>query len=237
MGVLTMRIEALRNPPIAFAHRGAAVNEAPDSAAAYALAMRLGATGIESDLWLTRDGHPVLAATSRVRRGLRRFPIRDRDRDDLAEAVSDLQDLVDVADSGTHIHLTVRDPAAADAAVESLTLIGLGTRHLWLGSNQTAQLATWRTAWPDVGLVHSTRLAMLSAGPERHAAALSQAGISAVQMPYPDWTGGLTTLFHRFGIECFGWDAPHGRMLDELIRAGCDGISTIHIDRLVDALS
>jgi glycerophosphoryl diester phosphodiesterase len=236
MRALTIRIEPLRTPLIAFAHRGAAFSEAADSGAAYALAVRLGATGIETDLWITADGHPVLAATGSIRRGLRRHQIRDQSREELGDAVSDLDDLANVVGPHTHVLLTVRDSAAVSAAVERLGDREGGTGLLWLGSTDLVQLTSWRLDLPDVGLVYSTRLTALSGGPERHAAALSRAGVNAVQMPYADWTGGLTTLFHRFEVECFGWDAPHARMMNDLIRAGCDAISTVRIDRLSDAL-
>jgi len=236
MGALTIRIEPLRTPFIAFAHRGAAIHETADSAAAYGLAVRLGATGIETDLWITADGHPILAATGSVRRGLRRHHIRDRSREELGEAVADLDDLANAVGPHAHVLLTVRDSAAVSTAVQRLGDREGGGGRLWLGSSDLGQLESWRVDLPDVGLVHSTRLAALSGGPEWHAAALSRAGINAVRMPYADWTGGLTTLFHRFEVECFGWDAPHARMIKDLLRAGCDAISTVRIDRLSEAL-
>ena len=57
-------------------------------------------------------------------------------------------------------------------------------------------------------------------GPERRAAALADAGIDAVNLHHTDWTGGLTTLFHRFEVLAFGWDAQHARILDELLDSG-----------------
>ena len=74
-------------------------------------------------------------------------------------------------------------------------------------------------------------------GPEQRAAALAAAGIDAVNLHHRDWTGGLTALFHRFEVLCFGWDAQHGRILDGLLDAGIDAVYCDHVDRMVDALA
>ena len=63
------------DPPIAFAHRGASAHARPNTLEAFRLGLRLGATGLESDVWLTADGIPVLDHDGRVRHGVRRWPI------------------------------------------------------------------------------------------------------------------------------------------------------------------
>ncbi|MQA17795.1 MAG: hypothetical protein GEV09_28165, partial [Pseudonocardiaceae bacterium] len=50
----------MKTPPIAFAHRGARAHAPENTLEAFALALRLGATGLESDVWLTADGEAVL---------------------------------------------------------------------------------------------------------------------------------------------------------------------------------
>jgi glycerophosphoryl diester phosphodiesterase len=57
-----------------------------------------------------------------------------------------------------------------------------------------------------------------------------------VNLHASDWTGGLTTLFHRFGIVSFGWDAQHERVLDGLLDMGIDAVYSDHVDRMVAAL-
>jgi glycerophosphoryl diester phosphodiesterase len=56
-------------------------------------------------------------------------------------------------------------------------------------------------------------------------------------MHHTDWTGGLTTLFHRFELYAFGWDAQHTRILDAHLRMGIDGVYCDHVDRMVEALA
>ena len=74
-------------------------------------------------------------------------------------------------------------------------------------------------------------------GPERRAATLANEGIDGINMHHTDWNGGLIAMVHRFGVLAFGWDAHHGRQLDELLRMGCDAVYSDHPDRLADALA
>ena len=85
-------------------------------------------------------------------------------------------------------------------------------------------------------LVDSTRLRRIKEGPERRAATLAEAGVDAINMHATDWTGGLTTLFHRFERLAFGWDAQFDRVLADAAGDGVDGVYSDHVDRMVDAL-
>jgi glycerophosphoryl diester phosphodiesterase len=95
----------------------------------------------------------------------------------------------------------------------------------------------WRPIASDARLVDSTRIRRVREGPERRAAALADAGIDAINLHHSDWTGGLTTLFHRFNVMTFGWDAQFERVLDGLLDIGIDGVYSDHVDRMVDALA
>ena len=46
---------------------------------------------------------------------------------------------------------------------------------------------------------------------------------------------GLATLFHRFGILAFGWDAQFERLVADLLDAGLDAVYSDHVDRLTEA--
>ena len=75
--VVQQRLPSLLDPPIAFAHRGARAHAPENTLDAFELALRLGATGLESDVWLTADGVPVLDHDGVVRVGRREAPDRD----------------------------------------------------------------------------------------------------------------------------------------------------------------
>jgi glycerophosphoryl diester phosphodiesterase len=201
------------------------------------LALRLGATGLESDAWLTADGVPVLDHDGRVKVGLRSRPIGSVDRRALPAHVPTLEDLYAECGDAFELSLDVKDPAAAPAVAAVARAAGGGAPgRLWMAHPDWELLAAWREAMPDVRLVDSARLRAMRQGPERRAAQLSGAGIDAVNLHYAEWTGGLTTLFHRFGRLAFGWDAQHERILRSLVRMGIDGVYSDHVDRMVDVV-
>lgn len=229
-------VEPLRRPPIAFAHRGGRAHAPENSLEAFRRALDLGATGLETDAWLTADGAVVLDHDGVVRRGMRRRSLRDVDRADVADLPT-IDDLYEVAGPGVEVSVDVRDDEAAGPTVESARRADPGApKRLWLAHDDWHVLKEWRPLYPDVHLVDSTRLRAVKEGAERRAASLAEAGIDAVNLHYTEWTGGLTTLFHRFGVLAFAWDAQHERIIRDLARMGIDGVYGDHVDRLVGVL-
>jgi glycerophosphoryl diester phosphodiesterase len=98
-------------------------------------------------------------------------------------------------------------------------------------------LSALRAIDEDVRLVNSTRLHRIKEGPERRAANLAARQIDAVNLHHTDWTGGLTTLFHRFQRVCFGWDMQFEHQMRPALRMGIDGVFSDHVDRMVDAFT
>ena len=130
------------------------------------------------------------------------------------------------------------DPAAVDAVVEVARAAGAGAvARLWLCHGDWHTVAGWRTRFPEVRLVDSTRMRSIKEGPERRAASLAGAGIDAINLHYSDWTGGHTTLFHRFGVLAFGWDAQLERVLDELLDLGIDGVYSNDVRAMTAAIA
>jgi glycerophosphoryl diester phosphodiesterase len=231
-------LQPLRVPPIGFAHRGASAHAPESTLEAFQLALRLGATGLEADAWRTADGEVVLDHGGVVRVGLRRRPVGDVAQSALPASVPTLGDLYGACGTGFELSLDLKDPAAAEAVVATARAGGGGALgRLWLCSPSWEEAASWRPLDPDVRLVDSTRLRRIKEGPERRAARLAEVGVDALNLHWSDWTGGLTTLLHRFGRFAFGWDAQHRRQLDELLSSGIDGVYSDHVDRMVDALA
>jgi glycerophosphoryl diester phosphodiesterase len=230
------RIPSLDRPPIAFAHRGARAHAPENTVEAFSLALRLGATGLETDVWVTADGVAVCDHDGLVGRRPRRRPIASLPRSELPDHVPDATDLLAVLDEGVHVSVDVKDPAAA---APLLHVLGgddpTALSRVWLCHDDHDLLLTWRELAPQVRLVDSTRLKRLDSGPERHAATLREKGIDAVNLHHTDWTGGLVTLFHRFGVRAWGWDAQHERILDGLFDMGIDAVFSDHVDRMVDS--
>lgn len=225
-------MEPLLRPPIAFAHRGARARARENTIEAFRLALELGATGLESDVWRTRDGALALDHDGVVRVGLRRRPIGAVDRDDLPPHVPTLEELFAACGTGYHLSLDVRDPEAAPAVVAAARGAGFDLRRLWLCHPDWRVVASWRALDPEVRLVDSTRLRRMREGPERRAAQLAAAKVDCVNLHHSDWTAGLVTLFHRFGVHAFAWDAQFERVIASLVRMGIDGVFSDHPDRL-----
>ena len=233
---MQQRLPSLLDPPIAFAHRGARAHAPENTIEAFNLALRLGATGLESDVWLTSDGVPVLDHDGVVRIRLRSRPIATLPRDQLPAHIPSLAEMIDACGRDYDLSLDVKDLASGPTVIDVVREVApalLG--RLWLCYPDWRQAAALRQADPDVRLVDSTRLARMKEGPERRAALLAEAGVDAVNLHHSDWTGGLTTLFHRFDRYTLGWDAQHERVLHELLRMGIDGVYSDWVDRMVDA--
>lgn len=229
--------DPLRDTPIGFAHRGARAHAPENTLEAFELAFQLGATGIESDVWLTADGIPVLDHDGVVGGWFRRRRIRDLRRDELPAHIPALADVFSSLGTDFEFSLDVKDPAAGDETVRvAMAADPTMPDRLWLCDDDVDRLLSWRAISPHVRLVLSTRMSRMDGGPERTAARLKWEGIDAVNLHHEEWTGGYVTLFHRFGIQAFGWDAQFDRVLDGLLTMGIDAVYSDHVDRLSDAL-
>jgi glycerophosphoryl diester phosphodiesterase len=238
MAGVQQRLPSLLARPIAFAHRGARAHAPENTLDAFVLALRLGATGLESDVWLTADGVPVLDHDGLVRSGRagRKRSVTTCRRDQLPEHVPALTDLLERCGSDYHLSLDVKH---AEAGPVVLAVVRESAPELlprlWLCQARLADSIELRHLDPDVRVVDSTRLTRLKEGPERRAATLAAEGIDAINMHHSDWNGGLTTLFHRFDRVTLGWDMQYEHILRPALRMGLDGVYSDHVDVMVDA--
>lgn len=233
-------MDALLHPPISFAHRGARSRRPDNTIEAFRLALDLGATGLESDAWVTEDGVVVLDHDGVVRRGpggLRRAAIADLPRKGLPPHIPSLEELYDACGTSFELSLDIKDPLAAEAVVDVARQLDGALEHLWLCSPSWEQAAEWRVLSDEIRLVDSTRLRKIKEGPERRAATLADRGIDAVNMHHSDWTGGLTTLFHRFERYALAWDCQHERVMVALLGMGIDAIYSDDVEPMVAVLA
>lgn len=231
---MATRIPSLRPEPVGFAHRGGRAHAPENTLDAFALGLRLGATGLETDAWLTADGAVALDHDGVIGR-LRRRAVATVERRMLPDHVPTLAELYETCGTQFELSIDVKDPEAAPAIVATARAAGALSR-LWLCHHDWQTVAAWRPLAPEIRLVDSTRLRRIKEGPERRAATLADAGVDAINMHHSEWTGGLTTLFHRFGRFCLGWDAQYERPLVQLVDMGIDGVFSDHVDRMVDAI-
>lgn len=71
--------------PLLLGHRGDSANHAENSTAAFAAALACGADGVELDVWVSRDGEPVVIHDATLdRTTAARGPVAERDCEELA---------------------------------------------------------------------------------------------------------------------------------------------------------
>ncbi len=223
----------LRDPPIGFGHRGARAVLPDNSLPGFELALRLGATGLETDAFVSSDGIALLDHDGVTRRGLRKIPLSQVRAADTA--LPSLADLYDLCGNDFELSIDIKDPAAMNAVATTAERYGALDRLWPCTPDQTAALE-WAVAYPGCNVVHSTRRRALRRQEEAHAARMLAGGVRAVNLHHSDWTAGLVSLYHRFGLLCFGWDVQFPRVVDGLLAMGIDGLYSDHVDMLMDHL-
>ena len=232
---MQQRLPSQLAAPIAFAHRGARAFAPENTLAAFTLGLKMGATGLESDVWLTADGVAVLDHDGVVKRMLRRDkPIADYQRAELPAHIPSLADLIEHCGSDYQLSLDLKDPHSGQTVIDVVSEVAPAMlERLWLCS------PVWESLLPLRGqgakLVDSTRLQRIKEGAERRAAALMSNGIDAINLHQSDWTGGLVVLFHRFERVAFGWDMQEPHILERSLLMGLDGVYSDYPDRMMHA--
>ena len=235
---MQQRLPSLLSEPILFAHRGASAYAPENTLDAFSLALKLGANGLESDIWVTRDGALVLDHDGVVKSRLRSKPIAEMDRSALPSHIPSLEQLLQHCGTQYQLSLDVKDPVVFETIERIVANIDESMLdRLWLCHPSFDLLINKRTSTQKCKLVDSTRLAKIKEGPERRAATLAANGIEAFNMHYSDWNGGLVALFHRFNIVSFGWDMQHEAVIENGIRMGLDGVFSDWPDRMVEVIS
>jgi glycerophosphoryl diester phosphodiesterase len=227
-----------RMAPIAFAHRGARLEERENTIPAFERALKQGATGLESDAWLAADGEVVLVHDDVFRSGLHRVHVARTSSDELARhGVPRLRELYETLGTDFDLSLDIKEQRAAVPVIEVAAAYGSDVlKRLWMCTPHVPLLEALRPDHPDVRLVHSTRKQKIGVPIERHAADLRALGVDAMNMHHTDWTKGLVALFHRFDVRAFAWDVQETRYLREVLGMGMDGIYCDRVDRMMAAV-
>ena len=238
---MQQRLPSLLDPPITFAHRGARAHAPENTLEAFSLGLKLGASGLESDVWLTADGVAVLDHDGVVKRGLRKRPIKEFRRDELPPHIPTLAELLYTCGTDYSMSLDLKDPDSAVRIVETVRDIDADMlERTWLCEPRLERVLQLRAMF-DVGgripirLLQTTRLEWIKGGAERRADYLSRHGIDGINLHRTDWNGGLVALFNRFGLVAFGWDLQHEHDLRPALRMGLDAVYSDDVDVMIDA--
>lgn len=230
------RLPSLIDPPISFAHRGARAHSPENTLPAFELALRLGARGLETDAWLSRDGQVVLDHDGLIGRRLRRQSIASVLRKDLPDHIPSLDELITTCGSGYHLSIDLKDPdVAIPIATVVRSLAPEMAEQVYLCHPDLDLLIHVRDQVHPLKVVHSTRLQRLDTSAEVHAARLAREGIHGINLHHTEWTGGRVALFHRFGVWAFAWDLQFEHHLRPVLRMGVDAVFSDDPDLMVDA--
>lgn len=223
-----------RRDVLGFAHRGGAAHGPDNRLDTFRTALALGATGLESDAWVTADGQVVLdhEGTHRLEDG-RAHAIAQLSRDRLAADVPTLDELYAACGTDFELALDVRHPDVAAAVVAVARAHGAAQR-LWLVAAAHDLMVGWDRFGPQVRLALSLRLVERSRAAVRAAA---DAGADAVNMRWPWWSRRFVDHVHDQGMKAFAYDTQRERTMRHCLRLGVDGLFSDHVDRLHHAIA
>ena len=219
------------NLPIGFAHRGARAHAPENTLAAFRLALDMGATGLESDVWLTRDGVPVLDHDGEF--GGR--TIAEIGRSELPDFVPTLDEWFEACGPDIPLSLDVKDADVAPAVVATARRHG-AAGSLWLCHWNWKTVASWRDLSPEIQLVDSTRARHMRTPPDARALRMVDFDIDAINLHADDWTEEWVEAFHLRGRRAFAWDLQEEVDLARTLALGVDAVYSDHVDRMMDAI-
>jgi glycerophosphoryl diester phosphodiesterase len=213
-----------------FAHRGGAPGP-ENTLASFAAALAMGAGGLETDAWLSRDGAVVLDhdGVGGVDRNQR---IADLRRDELPAHIPTIDELYTACGTDYELAIDVKAPAIADAVAAAAQRFGAADR-LWVVAPAASYLARLSAGHR----VMTVRGNVLRSGRRRAAfSAARAAGIEVINARWLWWTGSLVDEVHAMGMRAFGYDAQKRVSLDRSLGIGLDGIFSDHVDRMLAAI-
>lgn len=226
-----------------FAHRGASAHAPENTLDAFRLALKLGATGLETDCWVTRDRQVVLDHDGVVKPKNTKFgiPLRLKNKkisqlefDEIPGEIPKIELLIELAANNYPISIDVCDPDAIELIADIVTEAS-AQQKIYLCHPDIELLRESKLKFPNFKYVNSIRLSKMSEGPERRCANLAKFGVDVLNMHHTDWNGGLVALAHRFEIAAFSWDLQHTEQLQDAFLMGVDAVYSDWSDRMVDA--
>jgi glycerophosphoryl diester phosphodiesterase len=223
---------------IGFAHRGGRASGAENTIAAFSRALELGATGLETDAWITADGAVVLDHDGVLGPLWRRRAIAATAAAALPPHIPSLADLYSQCGTDFELSIDVKDPAALLPLIEAAGAFGAAGR-LWLCHHDWRVMAGWRAGGlvpPECRLVESSNLAWMKEGLGTRVSALSANGLDALNLHRSQWSDEAVREVHAVGLRAFGWDAQTADELAQLVTFGVDGVYSDHVERMMAAL-
>lgn len=238
-------------PPRVLAHRGLALEAPENTLLAFAKAIALGVTHVETDVHASADGVAVISHDPDLRRiagrdvRVAQLTSHELRRVDLGEGQG-FCSLAEALDGfpETRFNIDVKAAGAVQPVVEAVRDAGATDRVL-IGSFSAARRLAVVRALPGVATSVSARGAV-------SAVAAAQAGtvpavrrilrdVQAVQLPETvarmrSFTERTIRAFHAAGVEVHAWTIDDPARMAQLLDLGVDGIVTDRADLAIEVL-
>jgi glycerophosphoryl diester phosphodiesterase len=218
-----------------FAHRGG--SHGPDNTlATFEAALARGASGLETDAWISLDGAVILDHDGAVDGPIdgRRRAIAGLRRDELPAHVPTLDELYDRCGTDFALAIDVKSVAVA-ASIVMVALRHKAVHNLWLVTPDSGDLAEI-----DLGGAHravTLRGNVVRTRKRRHAFDHARdVGVEAINARWMWWSPATVDEVHEKGMLAFGYDAQRRRSLNRCVRLGLDGVFSDHVDRMLTAI-
>jgi glycerophosphoryl diester phosphodiesterase len=211
---------------LVFAHRGGMAHGRENTLEAFARALEMGADGLESDVWLTADGIPVLDHDGRVGSVWRRRAIGEVAREDLPRDIPSLADLYAHCGSDFELALDVCDERSVPAVLEVAAGASAGAvSRLWLCSGSIDRLASWRDLKGEARLVFSRDSWRADPGQLREMLErLARADVAAVNLRARHCSVELARACQAHGLRLFAWGVRSRAEAAGVVDMGVDGL-------------
>ncbi len=202
---------------LGFAHRGGMADAPENSLEAFQLALSKGCPGLESDVWLSPDGEPVL-----------HHGPPDKEK----QAPLSLAGLFEACGTDFDLSLDMKGPGTAERTVQVAHEAGFDVSRLWLCGG-SGSCAAWRQYDAKVKLVTDLRWRDALFRAQEVVPLLAEQTVDAVNLRHGRWTRRLVEIVHDAGMLAFAWDVQHAWTKRYVVRAGVDGIYSDHVGLLV----
>ena len=214
----------------AFAHRGGRAHGHDNRIETFAEALRRGATGLETDAWLTADGVVVLDHDGVHRVARRRHkPMATVRRDELPGHIASLGDVYAKCGIDFDLAVDVRLPEVA-AAVVDMARAHDAAERLWLVGGSVELLTAWHDLHHPGHLAMSIRLAERGRGSIARAV---EARADALNMRWMWWTRPFVRRVQSAGLLAFGYDVQSSFAVRRCRALGLDGVFSDRVEKLV----
>jgi glycerophosphoryl diester phosphodiesterase len=211
---------------LVFAHRGGMTHGRGNTLTTFGRGLEMGADGLESDVWLTADGVPVLDHDGRVGRPWRRRRIAEVKRAQLPRHMPSLADLYAHCGSDFELALDVCDERSVPAVLATAAAKGPSVvSRLWLCSGSIDRLASWRELKGEARSVCSRD--SWRGGPQELEDALGRLGsadVAALNLRGRHCTAEIVRTCHAHDLSLFAWGVGSSGEAMRLVSMGLDGL-------------